>query len=756
MNFKTVKKILSVILLITVLGTTLTVFSGCGLFTDDLFAKKIKGTEAAEILLARERLDADSIGQRLAIFSTSSSAQAEAQSTGGSDGSFFEKLFPFGKIGISPIAKTLSRLAKIAPGATVGNDTVEWRDFKKTSDLRTNYSQFIDPIDNAAAKTAELIATIKEDVGVTDKWVDTLNSKYMLIVDESSETIIEYYKPYDSISVSTRYTRDDAKCVYEMYSFISYEDGTTGDIRNKCIPGEYYEYACKNSGGFTDYFIADKSNGYWITNRFQIKDIYNEAFFDMSAIKDGIGFGTAVTATQKDGKLIPLYEDISVSMFLPDDDVDIFEIHTAPDRYNITLFLSNVESGIEYLSANRSTIWEEQYGNSGMVYLYGTGGDMSNTVDIHLSNGNTLRVGDGNGKVTYNDARVSYSPEYHYDAYVGRLTFEVKGSSEKEIFDNFYAFLSENGITLRVDEAKTLTAFEMSKQLNENFDVMNWYGLRLDSLDNLLEGEDLLEKDFANYRALYENVKNNETISVTRKYAPADDFGAMSITDIGKSTYANGIISVKGLSARSDATDLLENGKAYTLKVGLALRDDEGNISSVNAVPLESDDQQTVEFNGRALELTQSADFTVPAALSEGNYVVVIYFATADEGIRVTEMFPVAFFSAEEGTLDSDVMDVTVSRSGDNLFIDYAIKLSEYTVADVVKSEYTYEDIERVLIRGVLAKGYPINDAIVENERGEALAENGKFGSGTYRLRFLVNTSEGLVEAYMYCAFGTN
>ena len=759
MKSKKLKKIISAILLVTMFGTVTAVFSSCGSFFEDdngifgdLFAKDIYGTEAAEVLLARERLNAEVVGQKVGIFSTNATASASS-----SGGSIFNGLFA-GNLGPSPIAKVFSRLAKVAPGATVTGNTVVWDDFEKTSDIKTSYTQFIDPIDDDAAKTAELIDTIKTKVGVTDKWVEVSldGAKYMLIVDESAETIIERYDDA-SLRVSTRYTREDAKCVYEMYSFLSYDDGTTGKIRNKCIPGEYYEYTYQNSGGFIDYFIADKSTGYWIMNRFRIGTSEYDTYFEMSAVKDGIGFGTSVTPELNGDEFAHREGGMSVSMFLPNDDVDLFEIHTSENGYQVTMFLSNVESGIDYLSTSKGTVWEEEYGGSGMVYLYGNGGDMTDTVDIHLTNGKVIKASDqSNGTVTYNDARITYSPEYHYDAYVGRLTFNVEGSSEEEVFDNFYSYLEENGIKLRVTGQQVTDAFSLARQLNENFDVMSWYGHRFDRLSNLQTAEAMLNADYDRYRALYDQVKDNESITTLQKYVPGDDFGKMAITAIGESTYSNGIISIKGLSATSEATKLLENGKAYTLKVGLALRNADGGISSVNAVPLESDNQQTVEFSGDALELTQNADFTVPTALSQGNYVVVIYFATADEGIRVTEMFPVAFFSAEEGTLESEFMSITVSRSGDNLFIDYAAKLADTTVSDIVKSQYTYAEIERALIRGILTKGYTSRDAVVEAADGEALDRDGVYQPDTYRLKFIVNTSAGPVEAYMYCTFEAN
>jgi len=739
---KILKKAVSLLLMVAMLGTVATVFSGCG-----IFSKKVIGTEAAKILLARERLDADTVGQKMNIFSTGG-ATAETEE------SFFSKIFPWASIG--PVGYIGSRpliVSNIASGAEVNGDRVTWSNFQKYSDLQDSYTQFITPIDQAAADTAELIAKIKEDVGITDKWIDTTLAKYMLIVDGNSETIIEYYKPFNSISVSTRYTREDAKNVYEMYSFMSYEDGTTGDIRNKCIPGEYYEYACRNSGGFIDYFIADKSLGYWMMNRFDIKD--DSAFFDMSAVKGDIGYGASVSSRVSNGKLVHSNSGMSVSMFLPNEDGDLFEITALEDTYIITMFMSNVESGIDSLSANRSSVYDEVYGGSGTVYLYGSHGDVSDTVDINLSNGKVIKVGDSDSGVTYESARISYSPEYNGDTYIGRLRFKIEAQNETEAFDTLYSYLDKNGIKLRVKGATVIEAYNHCKLLHDNFDVMEWYGLRLDSIENLKAGEARLIEDFNHYRNLYEEVKDYETVRSSYDVARSTDFGKMTISSEGTSTYANGIISLKDFSASTENTPLLETGMEYTLKVGLALRDSEGKISSVNTVSLESANEKTVSYTDGTLEMTQTADYTVPTALSEGEYIVVVYFATAENGIRVTEMFPVAFFSAEEGIIESDFMDVTVTRSGNNLFIDYGVKLKDTVTSDYVKESYTYDEIKTILIRGILAKGYPIGDAVVQTEAGEALNGSESYGAGVYRLKYLVNTEVGLVEAYMYCTLET-
>ena len=276
----------------------------------------------------------------------------------------------------------------------------------------------------------------------------------------------------------------------------------------------------------------------------------------------------------------------------------------------------------------------------------------------------------------------------------------------------------------------------------------------MNSLSNLRASEQHLIDDYAKYRGIYENAKNNETVSGIYTVARSTEFGKMELVAEGTSTYANDIISIDGLTAKAKDNVLFEDGKEYTLKVGLALRDADGNISSVNTVSLQSDNEKVVSYSGDGIEMSQTAHYTVPTALSEGEYIVVVYFATADSGIRVTEMFPVAFFSAEEGTLESSAMDVTVKKSGANLFIDYGIKLFDKVEAELVKESYTYGEIESILLRGVLAKGYPSAGAVVENEAGEALSESESYGSGTYRIKYLVNTSDGLAEAYKCCTLG--
>lgn len=746
-KMKTLKRSVSLLLILATLCTVAAVFSGCGLFT-----KKTVGTEAAKILLAHERLDEDLIGQKLNIFSTSQKNNEEEDKP--SFGGFFENLFQSSGFSTSSLDSP-SLVGASASGVTVNSDSVTWSSFKDASELKASYVQFIEPIDRAAADTAKLIAKIKADVGVTNKWIDAVTVKYMLIVEEDSETIIEYDKTLDVINVSTRYTTDDAKCVYEMYSFLDYEDGTSGEVRNKCIPGEYYEYTYRNSGGFNDYFIADNSRGYWMMNRFSFHLDY--AFFDMAAVKGDIGYGIGVNSHMaEDGRLVSMDEGISASIFSPNVDRDLLTINNSGDGYEISIYMTNVQSGIASLSAPSDAYeYHAEYGHINDVYLTRDEFGIYNGVKINLANGKTISAGQLTDKIIYNGAIVDYNMFFGEETYTGKLGFKIRAESEKEAYTLLTDYLRSQGVTLKATAQEINESYAHCELLHENFDVMEWYGLPMSSLDNLEESENRLIRDFKTYREKYEKVKDSETISSFAPFVQITSFGALTVTSQGSASYSgNGIIRIDGLVAHTEDSELFEDGVKYSLKLGLARLDENGQYRSANTVTLEANDgtESFSEYMDKELELTLSGEYSLPAILSEGEYVVVVYYATSDEGIRVTEMAPVAFYSADEGRIETNfkLMDVTVKKVGENLHVTYAVSLSDSVTADVTKTSYTYEEIERILVRGILAKGYPISEAVVQNEKGEALTRGESYGAGTYRLKYLVNTSEGLVEAYMY------
>lgn len=724
------KKVVALCLVAALLGAVAVVFSGC-----NLFANKVYGTEAAKILLARERLDADTAGKKVDIFDAILPTVLAADARGDTV-----------QLSANSGLDALASHADVQPNG----DTVEWTNFTVYSNLKDSYTQFTDDIDFRAEKFAAMIGKIKSEVGITERWIHSGGRRYMLIVEESREILIEREGELNNLNVGVRYTTDDAKNVYEMYSFWETET-ESGDVRLLCIPGERYEYMYQHSDGFEDYFIADRSCGFWQMNRFSFGE--EHAQYSLSFVKDGLGYSSFFVLEYDDaGRLVPSDEGVNVEVFLPGEERDLFYASTAGNKTYFNVYMSNVQSGVASLGVYGGIDALRYELNDKVTYCTLGMAD----VRVNLTNGQALNPGDRTGAVTYVNSEVDYSPEYHGDCYYGYMSFEV----DETDFDTAYALLLEyfkaKGIVLTADADLLSVAYEHADLLRENYDLTEWYGIQLNSYDALTEAEQLLAAEYAEKVALYERVKDYEALQGWYVVDGSVHFETLTVGANGAPIYANGVITVTDLAATVSGTGLMETGAAYHLQIGLARRDATGAISSVRTVALQANGTlQSSVYESGSLALQQTAQFIVPTALSEGEYIVVLYAAT-EEGIRVSEMVPVAFFSAEEGTLKSDLMDVIVKRSEDHLFVDYRIKLQEWTTTDLAQNAYTYADIERVLLHGVLTKGYPVADATVQTEGGSALAIDGQYGAGTYRIKFLIPVEGVMTEAYMYCTFQTN
>ncbi|MBR4942502.1 MAG: hypothetical protein IKZ28_00585, partial [Clostridia bacterium] len=66
------------------------------------------------------------------------------------------------------------------------------------------------------------------------------------------------------------------------------------------------------------------------------------------------------------------------------------------------------------------------------------------------------------------------------------------------------------------------------------------------------------------------------------------------------------------------------------------------------------------------------------------------------------------------------------------------------------KENYSAEDIENALMRAILSYGYPKSGESVTGEDGEPISQDGSFAEGTYKLKFYMNTIDGVAEAYAY------
>ena len=128
----------------------------------------------------------------------------------------------------------------------------------------------------------------------------------------------------------------------------------------------------------------------------------------------------------------------------------------------------------------------------------------------------------------------------------------------------------------------------------------------------------------------------------------------------------------------------------------------------------------------------------------------MVYAATADDGIRVSDMVKVASFSTYDESLESAAMDIRVSTVSGNLRFEYAIKNVIYMTVTATQSYYDAEELEDIIMLEILRCGAPFKDASLEYADGSPIASGEKLVRGSYRLMCYLNTTDGLAQSYIY------
>lgn len=735
---KSVKRFIATAAGITMLGAAAISGVGC--------AKKVDGgTEAAKLLLARERLDENALDSSLDFWKEESPSLPTAVSKAVEKSGLTAKA-----LSVKNAADT--RGLAITPTAefTNGENYYEWADFPAYSDSLGSLESFVESVEDDAEEVAKMIGVMKNKVGITDKWVKGVargSDHYMLRVEDDTEYLYsknpKQEKGYAAYTVAKRQTRADAKNIYEMYSYYNYQDGTTGDIRMQYIPGERYESMYDNSNGFNDYVIVEKSRGYWTTMRFNGRDGLDYSF-DVSVIKDGLGYNTFLTLNGDGEPSAAWY-----TVFDPVAEREIFRISYSWKSYYINTHFSAIKSGLQSVRV---------YGDlRNEAYVERGGYEYSNAPLTLVTANGEVAAGSKVGDVEYTEAVIQYDPMEHF--YHGYFALEIDTSEWapcSEALEKLQVFYDSCGIELYCDMDVVERNFSLAKELAESFgSTYEWNGYKLSNLENMRKANEVLYDWYAASKAEYERVKDFETVSARQKLARGVDFASFASMAGGESSYKDGVVTVPTLTANIKDTKLFENGLQYELKIGLALRDEKGELHSENTVALEGGTGAAVTFDGSEMRFEQSGDFVLPKNLSSGEYMVVAYVATAAEGIRVSKMQPIAFLSSEDGSVTSEAMEIQVNKSGENLLVTYSVKLKKEVEIVQIKESYTYAEIRQILMREILAAYYPAPNATLENASGDALNGDETLTEGGYRMKCYVATADGLAEAYVYCVIPT-
>ena len=717
------KRIISIIVIIAMMLAMSVSLVGC--------KQKIKtGTEAAKLLLANERLDSKALTK---IDLGLDGAKVTSLNSG---------------TPVRPLSK--SDYTLLSDGSKYNHT---WTEFPNHSHSMVEFTQFMKNIEGTVEGVASDIERMKNKVGVTDKWVDggfLQNEEHMLRVYENMDMLIIKKHDHNALYVCTRYTNESAKNVYEIFSFYQYDDGDSARMRLLYIPGERYEYASQHANGFADYFIAENSRGYWVATRYSVSN--HSATFWPLIIKDGLGYGGSVNLQNRSfdsGIMIgylPVAGDLSVgpvSVFDPASNRELYRLTDGGDYGLVEVYFSAIKDGFVSVSSSESRLEDEKEN----IYVTGNLDKLVTTKGEYES-----IESDKKGEFFYNGGYVQhyYGDDFDYGTVQFRINYEDEAKSLSDYILGFKDYASFIGLELYGDiqnvKSSLFHATEYSRGFDESFD---WNGYKMSSYDNAISARKAFLDSTDTALGYYEEVKDFPKSEVKQKLSRDAKFADIANLVMGENSYRDGKIVVPNVVATITDTALFELGLDYTLKLGLALCDREGNPISVNTVNLKSENEKLIKYSGESITLNLGGEYQLPKNLSQGEYALVVY-ATAKDGIRVSKMEKLAFVEINEGKLDSSAMDIEIKNVNNNLYATYKIKNEHRITMKATKDSYSYNEVRRVIMQEILAYGYPDSESTLQYENGEEVERGENLSYGTYRMIAYLNTSDGIAQSYVY------
>ena len=715
------KRIVSLIVVVAMMLAMLTFLPSC--------KKKIDtGTEAAKLLLANERLDSKALSK----IDLGLNGEKVANLNSG----------------------TPLKLTQGSDYMRLSNDlgySHTWTEFENHSHSMVEFTQFMKTIENTVEDVAGDIERMKNKVGVTDKWVEggfLQNEEHMLRVYENMDMLIIKKHRHNALYVCLRYTNESAKNVYEIFSFYQYDDGDSARMRLLYIPGERYEYAGEHANGFSDYFIAENSRGYWVATRYSIGN--QSASFWPLIIKDGLGYGGSVEVQDTDRDLglmigfLPVAKGVSVgpySVFDPQSNRELFRLTDNGDSGLVEVYFSGIKGGFVSVSTNEAALDTEDN-------IYSTG----NLTNLVTTKGSYESLeSDKKGEFYFNGGYVQhyYGDNFDYGTIQFRVNYE-DGKGLNDYLVGFGDYAKSIGLELYGDMGNAKNSLFLANEFCRNFDSsFEWNGYKMSSYKNVLSARKVFQDSTSTALGYYEEVKDFPKSEDRQKLSNNASFAEIANLVIGESTYKDGKINASNIAITITDTALFENGLDYTLKLGLSLCDSNGNPISVNTVALKADSENVIKYSGGEVVLSAGGEYLLPKNLDGGEYVLVVY-ATTKDGIRVSEMKKLAFVEIQEGKLDSTAMDIEISNVESNLHATYTIKNVRYISMEATKNSYSYNEVRRVIMQEILAYGYPDSEATLQYENGDEVDKNTSLGKGTYRMRAYLNTSDGIAQSYVY------
>lgn len=691
----------------------------------------IEGTDAAKLLLANERLDENVLKSGGNLFTTG--------------------IASFNRI-ISETRKMSTKLAGRENEAycEVEGNTYKWyndTDYANSMDFFDSYAKNIE--DNAQ-RGSEMIDFTKKNIRVLDQWVRYTYLEYYLMVDDVSETIISRNKQdKNSINMCRRYTDEFGYSVYEMFSH-----SDLSSIRMKYIPGLVYEFSIMMSN--MSYFInANNYKGYWEILCTSDVNEYNGNIYcypSTIVLKEEASYIINYTLDKTYG------DGFSIDIMSADAKTDIATIGANA----ISLYTTGFK-GIDHLElyAEPENVINQYTHDDENIYIYAdyenntfsTSGRKSATVV--LENGNTFTAEDMliDGKVRV--LRVDVSALAGFDAY-GTISLYSNANDMYEQIEVIKELLAETGMTFRRDVDEVYDSMYFAVEDADNFlQFYKWNGYSINDLNDMIKSTEIERKKIADFIDMYNEYKDLNVIGFDDKIAMNESIHFAQIDKISSAAITNDKfnITIPNHSLKVTDTVLFVTNEEYAIYYGLAKLDENDKVLDI--IPLACDENSTKVFGakGSIYEVSSSASLTLPR-VEVGNYALVYYVATKNEGIRVTKPELLAgeisnYYVSEYGYKYS-----IKSNDNNNLLLiverdpEINIKLTGvFTYEELYQEmgEYGYEF-------GQIKRSQYQLEMLNENSWAEA-SKDKDLSAGKYRIKYIPDTDdeEFINKAYVIC-----
>jgi surface antigen len=732
----------------------------------------LKGAEAAKLLLAEERLNAQLLKNEGDIFENGAkvyrdlAAIAQANlyrytyaETGVSPTTIaFDSAYPVvaplgwgqatGKL--STVSKTESTDGSVLE---IDGNTYTWSNFAEYSNSYDYFSNLTNNVVSSANAGADLIDNIKRFVRVVDKWVDMAGDEYYLHVEDNCEIL--FNRQGDFLRICKRSRDEQGVDVYELY-----RADERSETRMTYIPGRKYEYTHREkNGGFNHNIIAENTKGYW-----EFLDVGGEApHYNVSCIviKDDICY-------QAPYSLEDIVEGVGrIQIISPDRASDIMDCDSLAtnSRCYITLSLQSFE-GVEsiQMEVDPDRVLPANSG-TGDIYVHEEHGKKfymaigAKSPDVILKNGMVLKSGDRylDDRVEMREVRVDYrNKENGTYGYWPMMSFMIDADTFEARVQTLREFLSLTGLTCKWDMDYVISGtVQALKEVEQSQKYQTWNESPIRTSADITQGFANLDAKYVAWHTLYGTVKDAERIEFTdREAMELNAYFAPIATQTATAVKSEGLeVSVSGLSLTVTDTTLLVEGDVYMVNFALLGKAAGGLVH----IPVEGTQTATYD-GGDELVVTQTATFTIPA-LSPDEYTVVTYISTP-EGIRMSGYTALVFGEVMPCEAQAANVAVKTSRGAANELKVVCTYVTNVEVTLAFESEeVSYEDMYAALAEAAYQYGFVDESAAVELLSGEdtwtALAgEEAALTAGTYRLKYQIRNRDSLVEGYVIAQYG--